>query len=82
MAARPSRQPAPGDRQFVQLLLDQCDETAIGVAVMHFVDGMTQVEVAEALGITRRTVYNRIRQIERLAGAMLEDPLPLLAGAV
>ena len=74
VAARPSRQPGPGDRQFVQLLLDQCDETAVGVAVMHFVDGMTQVEVAQALGITRRTVYNRIRQIERLAGALLEDP--------
>ena len=76
LAARPARQPAPGDRQFVQMLLDQCDETAIGVAVMHFVDGMTQVEVAEALGITRRTVYNRIRQIERLAGALLEGPAP------
>ena len=74
LAARPSRQPALADREFVKMLLDQCDETAVGVAVMHFVDGMTQVEVAEALGITRRTVYNRIRQIERLAGALLDEP--------
>lgn len=81
VAAHPSRQPTPGDREFVQLLLDQCDETAIGVAVMHFVDGMTQVEVAETLGITRRTVYNRIRQIERLADALMADPAPALAAA-
>jgi RNA polymerase sigma-70 factor (ECF subfamily) len=74
LAARPSRQPALADREFVKQLLDLCDETAVGVAVMHFVDGMTQVEVAEALGITRRTVYNRIRQIERLAGALLDEP--------
>jgi len=42
---------------------------------------MTQVEVAEALGITRRTVYNRIRQIERLAGALLDEPLEQAAAS-
>ncbi|MBC8133913.1 MAG: sigma-70 family RNA polymerase sigma factor [Deltaproteobacteria bacterium] len=70
-----SNQPVPGDREFVRLLLDQCDETAVAVALMHFIDGMTQVEVAATLGITRRTVYNRIRKIERLAAEMLE-PAP------
>jgi RNA polymerase sigma-70 factor (ECF subfamily) len=74
LAGNPSRQPIPGDREFVRLLLERCDETAVGVAVMHFVDGMTQVEVAATLGITRRTVYNRIRQIERLAAELLEVP--------
>ena len=61
--AAQSNQPVPGDREFVRLLLDQCDETAVAVALMHFIDGMTQVEVAATLGITRRTVYNRIRKI-------------------
>lgn len=70
--AAQSNQPIPGDREFVRMLLDQCDETAVAVALMHFVDGMTQVEVAATLGITRRTVYNRIRKIERLAAEMLE----------
>jgi DNA-binding transcriptional regulator LsrR (DeoR family) len=56
----------------VRLLLEQCDETAVAVALMHFVDGMTQVEVAATLGITRRTVYNRIRKIGRLAADLLE----------
>jgi RNA polymerase sigma-70 factor (ECF subfamily) len=71
MAAQ-SHQPIPGDREFVRLLLEQCDETAVAVALMHFVDGMTQVEVAATLGITRRTVYNRIRKIEKLAADMME----------
>ena len=71
MAAQ-SHQPIPGDREFVRLLLEQCDETAVAVALMHFVDGMTQVEVAATLGITRRTVYNRIRKIEKLAADLLE----------
>ena len=71
-----SHQPIPGDREFVRLLLEQCDETAVAVALMHFVDGMTQVEVAATLGITRRTVYNRIRKIEKLAADLLEPAVP------
>ena len=74
--ATQSNQPVPGDREFVRMLLEQCDETAVAVALMHFVDGMTQVEVAGTLGITRRTVYNRIRRIERLAASLLEPNLP------
>ena len=46
---------------------------------MHFVDGMTQVEVAATLGITRRTVYNRIRRIEQLAARLLEPPVQPVA---
>lgn len=79
--AAQANQPVPGDREFVRLLLEQCDETAVAVALMHFVDGMTQVEVAATLGITRRTVYNRIRRIERLAAELLEPTLPAVASA-
>jgi RNA polymerase sigma-70 factor (ECF subfamily) len=82
-AANPSRQPVPGDREFVRLLLERCDETAVNVALMHFIDGMTQVEVAATLGITRRTVYNRIRQIHRFAEELLgaSSPSPSSASA-
>jgi RNA polymerase sigma-70 factor, ECF subfamily len=61
------------DRQFVRMLLDRVDATGGSIAVMHFVDGMTQVEIAATLGITRRTVFNRLKQLERLAKALLED---------
>jgi len=35
------------------------------------VDGMSQVEIASILGITRRTVFNRLRKIERIAHDLL-----------
>jgi len=79
LAAAPG-QPDPGDRQFVQLLLDRCDDKAAEIALMHFVDGLTQVEVAATLGITRRTVFNRIKQIERIASTLLELPQKAVAG--
>ena len=81
IAAVQNSQPIPGDREFVWLLLDQCDETAVAVALMHLVDGMTQVEVAATLGITRRTVYNRIRRIEQLAASLLDAPARRAAAA-
>jgi RNA polymerase sigma-70 factor (ECF subfamily) len=62
-----------GDRQFVRMLLDRVDETGGSIAVMHFVDGMTQVEIAATLGITRRTVFNRIKQLEKFAKELLEE---------
>jgi RNA polymerase sigma-70 factor, ECF subfamily len=72
--------PSPGDRQFVRVLLDHCDETASQIALLYFVDGLTQVEVAATLGITRRTVFNRLRQIERLAAELLEPRQPRAGG--
>jgi RNA polymerase sigma-70 factor (ECF subfamily) len=73
-----SRAPEPrsperghADRQFAAALLDRCDETGAAIAVMHYVDGMTQVEVAHVLSITRRTVFNRLRKLESLAIEML-----------
>jgi DNA-directed RNA polymerase specialized sigma24 family protein len=38
---------------------------------MHYVDGMSQVEIAETMGITRRTVFNRLRKIARIARDLL-----------
>jgi len=76
IAARASKtETAEGhaDRQFVRLLLDRVDATGGSIAVMHFVDGMTQVEIAATLGITRRTVFNRLKQLERLAKALRDE---------
>ena len=76
IAARASKtETAEGhaDRQFVRMLLDRVDATGGSIAVMHFVDGMTQVEIAATLGITRRTVFNRLKQLERLARALLYE---------
>jgi RNA polymerase sigma-70 factor (ECF subfamily) len=61
------------DRQFAAALLDRCDDTGASIAVMHYVDGLSQVEIADTLGITRRTVFNRLRKLERLAAELLGD---------
>ena len=72
-AAFRRNEPAPvSERQLARRLLDSCDATGAAVAVMCFVDGMSQVEAARALGISRRTVYSRIRQIERIAAKLLD----------
>ncbi len=52
--------PAFEDRQAVQVLLRQFDERTSLIAVYHLVDGMTQEEIASALGVTRRTVYTHL----------------------
>jgi RNA polymerase sigma-70 factor (ECF subfamily) len=74
-------QPSAADREFVRCLLDRCDDRSTEIAVMHFVDGLTQVEVAATLGITRRTVFNRIKQIERIAADLLAPPAAALRRA-
>ncbi|HVR63159.1 MAG TPA: sigma factor-like helix-turn-helix DNA-binding protein, partial [Polyangia bacterium] len=59
------------DRQFAAALLDRCDDVGAAIAVLHYIDGMTQVEVADVLSITRRTVFNRLRRLESLAERLL-----------
>ena len=61
------------DREFVIAVLARCGEGSAKVAIMHYLDGMSQVEVAEVLGITRRTVFNRLRKIARIAGDLLRS---------
>jgi RNA polymerase sigma-70 factor (ECF subfamily) len=59
------------DREFVLAVMEKCGEGGAQVAIMHYLDGMSQVEVAEVLGITRRTVFNRLRKMARIAGELL-----------
>ena len=59
------------DREFVFALLARCGEDGAQVAIMHYVEGMSQVEIAEVLGITRKTVFNRLRKMSRIARVLL-----------
>ncbi len=61
------------DREFVSLVMARCGEGGAKVAVMHYLDGMSQVEIAQVLGITRRTVFNRLRKLSRVAGDLLRS---------
>jgi len=52
------------------------------VAWLYHVDGMHQQEVADTLGISRRTVVNRLADFNRLARALLADGEPRLLDGV
>jgi RNA polymerase sigma-70 factor (ECF subfamily) len=57
-------------------------EKLCSVAWLYHVDGMNQQEVAEALGISRRTVVNRLADFNRLARVLFDDGQPRLPGGV
>ena len=55
------------DRQLVQGILSRFDATTQTVAVGVLVDGMEQEEVAELLGVSRRTVARKLARFLDLA---------------
>lgn len=61
------------DRECARLLLERCDHTTASIGVMHFMQEMNQVEIASVLGVSRRTVFNHLKRLERVAGEMLAD---------
>ena len=61
------------DREFVNAVLNRCGEGGAQVAIIHYLDGMSQVEIADVLGITRRTVFNRLKKLSRIAGELLRS---------
>jgi RNA polymerase sigma-70 factor (ECF subfamily) len=60
------------DRELASEVLSQFDERTGVIALYALVDGMTQEEVAKALGLSRRTVGTRLRQFLERARAYLE----------
>jgi RNA polymerase sigma-70 factor (ECF subfamily) len=64
--------PAPpddpiADRQQVQRLVHQVPEKLRTVAWLYHVDGLEQAEVAKILGVSRRTVVNRLAEFQERA---------------
>jgi RNA polymerase sigma-70 factor, ECF subfamily len=60
------------NRQLVQQVLSRFDATTQTVAVGVLVDGMEQEEVAEVLGLSRRTVARRLTRFLELARQQVE----------
>lgn len=54
---------AHSDADLVERFMSLCDERDRLIAVLHHVDGVTQTEIAARLGITRRTIHNRLAQV-------------------
>jgi RNA polymerase sigma-70 factor (ECF subfamily) len=55
------------DRDLARRLITTAPPKVAEVAWLHLADGMTQDEVAEVLGISRRTVVNRLADFHRHA---------------
>lgn len=49
-----------GDRDLAQRLVERAPEDQRVIAWLHYVDGLDQAEVALTLGISRRTVVNKL----------------------
>lgn len=58
---------ALADRDLAARLIDRAPEKLRAVAWLHYVDGVDQGQVAVILGISRRTVLNRLGEFVRRA---------------
>ncbi len=55
------------DRDYVSRLIDRVPAKLRVCAWLHFVDGMDQQEVAETLGVSRRTVFTYLEKFSEVA---------------
>ena len=68
--------PAPEKRELVRALLSAAPQEAQEVAVMYFVDELTQAEIAEAMDRSLPTVRKRLREFLAAARGALAEALP------
>lgn len=62
---------ASESRVVVQRILEQIPEQLQDVAVYYYVDELTHEEIASLIGVSRRTVGNRLTSFHELVGALL-----------
>jgi RNA polymerase sigma-70 factor (ECF subfamily) len=71
----PSGADAFADRDLVRRIVEHVPEKLRAVAFLYHVDGLEQAEVAAVLGISRRTVVNRLAEFGTRARSMLATAL-------
>jgi RNA polymerase sigma-70 factor (ECF subfamily) len=72
---KPSFEP-PDKRELVRALLSSAPEEAQEVAVLYFVDELSQAEIGEALGRSLPTVRKRLREFLACSRGALRAALP------
>lgn len=67
--------PGPGteDKQLILRFLERFDDRVQQVAVLHYLDDMSQEEIAEATGWSRQTVHKKIAFLRERAHALREQ---------
>jgi RNA polymerase sigma-70 factor (ECF subfamily) len=65
------------DRVAVMQVLSLVPEELGRIAIYYFVDHMKQEEIAELLGVSRRTIGNRLEEFKKLARMELNEELEI-----
>lgn len=60
-------------RLFLEQLWRQFDEEIGMIGILYYVDGMTQAQIGAELGVTGRTVSNRLARLRELAAEAAGD---------
>ena len=66
----------PDRRELVRVLLSSAPEEAQEVAVLYFVDELTQAEIAQELSRSLPTIRKRLREFLSCARAALKEAMP------
>ena len=75
-ATRRQETEPPERRELVRVLLAAAPEEAQEVAVLYFIDELTQAEIAQALRRSLPTVRKRLREFLAAARAALREAMP------
>ena len=73
-ASRPAEGEAAEARQLVNAILAEADLETATMALYHFVDGLSQGEIASLVGRSRVTVNQRLQSFRRTARRVAEAP--------
>jgi RNA polymerase sigma-70 factor (ECF subfamily) len=65
------------DRVAIKEILGRVPEELGQIAVYYFVDHMKQEEIAELIGVSRRTIGNRLEEFKKLARVELNEELEI-----
>ncbi len=67
-------------RDFLVKLARELDERGLTVATLYYLDGLSQEEIAQVLGLSRKTIVREVQRISVLARA-LGEPRGVRGGA-
>lgn len=57
------------ERAFLEQLWRALPEELVQIGVYHYIDGMTHGEIARVMGVSRRTIGNRLQELNEQARA-------------
>ena len=66
----------PETRAFLKQVWRLLDEELSEIGTYHYVDGLTQAEIADLLGCSRRTVGNRLTTLRATVTAAADRESP------